>query len=181
MRFQLFTFFLLIVISFAGCNGEETPDNSNLNKTGNGNSNTIAAVPSVEPSREGALTEGIVTPTPTATVEAVTLKPLIDAFCSARRANDETALRKLYSAATLKNLLSETQAEGKTKITEYLSSEPVGDNCKVVNERIVGDTGEANVITKTYPKGIRWTFVKEGGEWKFTDQSSDFQKVKQNK
>ena len=116
-------------------------------------------------------------------MEAVTLKPLIEKYCKVRREKNEAELRKLYTRATVRNLLALANEEGKTSITEYLENEPVGNDCKVLNERIVGSTGEATVITESYPapNGIRWTFVKEGGEWKLTDQSSDFERVKRQK
>jgi len=164
------------MFAFSVCGGAEET-NKNLDKS---TPEVVNTAPSVVPSKPGALEKDVVTPTPVATVEAVTLKPLIAEFCKARQNKDEAALRKLYSAATLKNLIAETRAEGKRSITEYLEIEPVGDNCSVVNERIVGKTGEATVITESYPKGVRWTFVKEGGDWKLTDQSSDFDKVKQD-
>lgn len=178
MRIQLVSFLLFSTFAFSMC--------SSSVKT---STNKAAGTPLSSQSEENSaldansgktLQEDIVQQTPAPTVEAVTLKPLIAAFCKARRENNEAELRKLYSAATLRNLAAEARSEGKTSISEYLESEPVGSDCRVVNERIIGDTGEATVITETYPapNGIRWTFVKEGGKWKLTDQSSDFEKVR---
>lgn len=174
MRFQLYILLLFSMFAFSVCGGS---DEANTN-SGNSTSAAANTAPSGAPSKPRILEADEITPSPVQTVEAVTLKPLIAEFCKARKDKDEAALRKLYSAATLKNLIAETRAEGKKSITEYLEVEPVGDKCSVVNERIVGDTGEATVITETYPKGVRWTFIKENGSWKLTDQSSDFDKVK---
>ncbi|MDH3494909.1 MAG: hypothetical protein OEM82_15245 [Acidobacteriota bacterium] len=176
MRFQLYFVFVFSIFALSVCSGSRD-SNEASNRGPNVNANPA---PSASPSRSGILDADIQTPTPAPTVEAVTLKPLIASFCKARREKDEAALRKLYSAATLRNLMSEARAEGKKSITEYLEIEPVGDRCSVVNERIVGETGEATVITETYPNGVRWTFVKEDGNWKLTDQSSDFERVKKS-
>ena len=173
MRIQLAIAAIVLSFVFNNCGGSEPA--ANKSSGANQESTPDASTPSPEASK-GALEPD--TPTPAPTVEAVTLKPLITEFCKARREKNEAALKRLYSAATLRSLTAAAREDGKSTITEYLESEPVGDKCTVVNERIVGDTGEATVITETYPAGVRWTFVKEGGSWKLTDQSSDFDKVK---
>ncbi len=177
MRIQFYILLIVFAMSFSSCGGTEE-------QSGNSTSNTsVQSTPAStpEPSRPRELASDISTPTPVATVEAVTLKPLIDTFCKARRENDEAALRRLYSAATVRSLLAYAKKDGKTSISAYLASEPVGNKCSVVNERIVGNTGEATVITETYPNGVRWTFIKENNEWKITEESSDFTNVKKGK
>jgi hypothetical protein len=176
----LYFFVVSCTIAFASCfSSPEQVKNSNAES--NNPKNTVNKVDEkVTPSPTNEMAD-IVTPTPVATKEAaVTLRPLVEKFCKARKDKDEAALRKLYSAATLRVLIADAAAEGKRSLVEYLASEPVGDKCTVFNERIVGNTGEATFSTETYPNGIKWTFVKENGEWKFTDQSSDFKKVKQD-
>ena len=176
MRFQIYLLLIFSMFAFSVCGGSEEPNTSSNKENEKPVTSNTSPVPS--PSKQGSLDQDISTPTPVPTVEAVTLKPLIDSFCKARRAKDEAALRKQYSAATLKNLIAAAQAEGKKTITEYLEAEPVGEKCNIVNERIVGNTGEATFSTESYPNGITWNFVKENGEWKLTDQSSDFDMVK---
>lgn len=173
MRIQFYLLLMVFSIAMTTCGGpEEKPGNTN-------GGNTVGSSPaSPDPTPSRALGVDEVTPNPVATVEAVTLKPLIETFCKARRSNDDGALRRLYSAATVKSLLANAKRDGKATISDYLASEPVGNKCSVVNERIVGNTGEATVITETYPNGVRWTFVKENNEWKITEESSDFTNVK---
>ena len=119
MRFQLYFLLLFSIFAFSVCGGaEETNKNSNKSTP-----EVVNTAPSVAPSKIGALEKDVVTPTPVATVEAVTLKPLIAEFCKARQNKDEAALRKLYSAATLKNLIAESRAEGKKSITAIRSLE----------------------------------------------------------
>lgn len=176
MRFQLLILFLFSSLALSVCSSSGDSVSNEEAKT------PVAPVSKQEPAPDAdkALQGDIVKQTPAPTVEAATLKPLIAAFCKARREKNETELRKLYTVATLRSLAAEARSEGKKSITEYLESEPVGDECRVVNERIIGETGEATVITETYPapNGVRWTFVKENGQWKLTDQSSDFERVK---
>ncbi|NNE65695.1 MAG: hypothetical protein HKN33_03940 [Pyrinomonadaceae bacterium] len=174
MRIQIYIIIVISAFLFSVCGGSgEKPGNSNIKP-----SNSANSAPNTAPSPKRELENDIQEATPVPTVEAVTLKPLIEKFCAARQNKDEEALKKLYSAATLRNLMAAARAEGQNSITSYLETEPVGDKCTLVNERISGNLGEATFITKTYPNGITWKFVKENGEWKFTDQSSDFDKVK---
>lgn len=172
-------FIIAAIFSLSSCFSSPKPTGGNNNNSG-APANTVGSPSTATPAPSRALTDNIETPTPVPTVEAVTLKPLVDKYCKARQDKDEATLRGLYSAATLKNLIADARAEGKKSVGEYLSVEPVGDKCSIYNERIVGNTGEATFSTKTYPNGITWKFVKENGEWKFTDQSSDFDKVKQD-
>lgn len=118
------------------------------------------------------------TPAPAEKVEAATLKPVVSAFCEAMRSKNEAGLRKVYSRATIRSFEEDMRADGVTSLWEFLSSEPVGEKCAVVNERIQGEVGEALVSTQTYPNGVMIKFVKEDGEWKMTNQSSDFDTVR---
>ena len=160
-----------VFLIFSACGPTETPntagDNTSAQNAGNSNDSTDDPFGEIEK-----------TPTPEAKVEAVTLRPLVAAYCEAMRKKDEAGLRKVYSAATLKSFEENMRAEGKSSLADYLSIEPVGNKCEVVNERIQGNVGEALVSTETYPNGISLKFVKEGGEWKMTNQSSDFDAVR---
>jgi hypothetical protein len=164
------TAFLSAIFLISGC-GPSEESGSNVN------SESERPSPSAAPS-EDALGGIEKTPTPAQKVEAVTLKPVVDAFCNAMRKRDEAGLRKVYSQATLRSFEADMRADGIDSLSELLSTEPVGDKCEVVNERIQGNLGEALVITKTYPNGVMIKFVKENNDWKMTNQSSDFDAVR---
>lgn len=160
-----------LFLGFSGCGGGDgsAPGANEVNNSG-------AASPSnsATPEPIGNIEK---TPEPQKSEEAVTLKPVVEAYCDAMRKKDDAALRKVYSRASLASFDSEMRKEGIRSLAEYLSIEPVGNKCDVVNERIQGSVGEALVITKSYPNGIPIKFVKEGSEWKMTNQSSDFESV----
>lgn len=161
-----------LFLNFSGCGSEEVPPAGNASDNG-----SSAASPSNDVAEDplGGIER---TPTPAEKVEAVTLKPVVAAYCEAMRKKDEAGLRKVYSAATIRSFEANMKEEGKSSLADYLSTEPVGAKCEVVNERIQGNVGEALVTTETYPNGIMIKFVKEGGEWKMTNQSADFDAVK---
>lgn len=171
--------FLIIIsaalfLNFSGCGSEEPPDAVN---TADNGSNSAPSPGAANDDPLGGIEK---TPTPAEKVEAVTLKPVVAAYCDAMRKKDEAGLRKVYSAATIRSFEASMREEGATSLAEYLSTEPVGEKCEVVNERIQGNLGEALVTTETYPNGIMIKFVKEGGEWKMTNQSSDFDAVRKD-
>lgn len=167
---SIFAFFLLAVVTAAGCGGGQGTDSTSEN-------GSPSATPASSPSEDssGGTTKS---PEPDKKKEAVTLKPVVDTFCKAMRDKDEAGLRSVYSRATLRSFESDMRSDGIATLAEFLSSEPVGDKCGVANERIQGDVGEALVTTQTYPNGIMIKFVKENGEWKMTNQSSDFDSVR---
>lgn len=178
MRFQnlLFIFIFTLSIFLLGCPGEEpkTPSgNENVSNSNtpavqndNANTNNPLKTESQAPRTEEKIAE--------------TLKPVVDSYCAALNKGDDTALKNIYSQASWNALSADARSEGKT-VSKYLGeSEPIGDQCKVVNERISGDVAEAIVITQTYPKGVPLKFVKENGTWKMTNQSSDFDAVRKS-
>jgi hypothetical protein len=186
MRFQNLIFILVAAVTLTGCSScDETPrntndaDGANVNRTVNTNTN---GAPNTNGNTNGdSLTSNINTvPKPKETVEAVTLKPIVAAYCDAMRKKDEAALRKIYSQAALARLLAKAKADGGNSLVEYLSIEPVGDKCQVVNETVEGNAAVAYVITQTYPDGTQFRFVKENNEWKMTDESPDVDRVEKN-
>ncbi|MDQ3131223.1 MAG: hypothetical protein M3Q99_10745 [Acidobacteriota bacterium] len=113
--------------------------------------------------------------------KAETIAPVVAAYCDAMRKKDDAALRKIYSRASLQKLEADMKAENEKSLAAYLSSEPVGDKpCEVRNEQIKGDKAVAEIRTETYPNGIKVYFVKEDGAWKITDESPEFEVVKQS-
>jgi hypothetical protein len=95
---------------------------------------------------------------------------------------DEAAIRKVYSQATLKSLEADMKAEKKTSLIEFLSEIDKVSNalCEVRNEKVEGETAVAEVRTESYPNGIKIKFVREGGEWKMTNESPSFEDVKKS-
>ncbi|HUF02864.1 MAG TPA: hypothetical protein VMM38_01680 [Aridibacter sp.] len=169
--------FLIIIsaalfLNFSGCGSQKEPSNGSSPENG---SNAASPSNAVNEDPLGGIEK---TPAPAEKVEAVTLKPVVAAYCDAMRKKDEAGLRKVYSAATIRSFEESMREERFASLAEYLSTEPVGAKCEVVNERIQGNVGEATVITETYPNGIAIKFVKEAGEWKMTNQSSDFEEVR---
>ena len=149
--------FLVSVVSF-GCGGAP-----NTNTAANGNSNS---------------------PTPAADVatnNAPTLTPVFKAYCEAWVKKDEAALRKVYSADTIKYFESEMKEEKIKSLIKFLEDDAVtGKICEVRNEVITGDKAIAEIRADAYPNGIKIEFVKEGGEWKMTNKSPALDAVKPN-
>lgn len=106
------------------------------------------------------------------------IAPVVKAYCDAMRKKDDAALAKVYSKTSLSQLQNDMSEEGTKSLSEYLSSEPVGDKCEVRNEKIDGNTAIALVITETYPNGIQIKFMKEKNSWKMTNQSAELDVVK---
>ena len=169
MRFINFATIFVFSIFFLGCN-EISTNTANSNSTNLNAAKTNAANPLAA---NRAPEEATVN-------KAETIKPVVNAFCEAVRRKDDAALRKIYSQAALKSLEADMREEKQTSLAEYLSSEPVGDNCEVRNEKIQSERAIAEVRTETYPNGVKMYFVKENGEWKMTNESPEIQSVKQS-
>ena len=170
MRFQILIFCTILSFSILlnGCSGEQPTTNINsnnnppANKTGNGNSSLQANK----------------TPTEATTNDAPTVGKAFKAYCDAMTKKDEAAVRKVFSAETLK--IHETNAkEEKKSLLEYLADDRVSNKlCEVRNEKIEGDVAIAEVKTEGAPNGFKVKFVKENGEWKVTNEFPDFKAVK---
>ncbi|MBX3288719.1 MAG: nuclear transport factor 2 family protein [Acidobacteria bacterium] len=166
----LFITLLSFAILMSGCGGTtDTPSANNANAANTTNSNTP---PSNSP-------VAATTPTPEETRNnAPTLTPVFKAYCAAMEKKDEAALRKIYSADTIKFAESEAKKDEIT-LLEYFSVGPVDTKlCEVSNEEITGDTAVAIIRTASMPNGIKIIFVKEGGEWKLTTRSPSFETTK---
>lgn len=171
MRFKVIIFSLLLILTviLTGCPSGETPK-PNLN-SGAGTNN--------KPETNSGLTTTKKTPEPT-TNDAPTLGPVFKAYCDALTKKDDAALRKVYSAATLKTHEEDMKAEGKKSLIEFILEVEQTSNelCEVRNEKIDGDVGVAEVKTKGMPNGAKIKFVKENGAWKLTNEVPDFEEVK---
>lgn len=110
--------------------------------------------------------------------DAPTLSPVYKAYCAAAAKNDEAAIRKLYTAATLKNFEEQMKEMKEKSLLKFLEDDKPTGGCEVKNEDIKGDTAIARIFSNLYPKGLRVTFEKEGGEWKMTNKVPDLESVK---
>ncbi len=112
---------------------------------------------------------------------APTLTPVFKAYCDAMVKKDEAAIRKAYSADTIKYFEEDMKDQKITTLVKYLETDGVtGNICEVRNEVITGDRAVAEIRTDAYPNGIKIEFVKEGGEWKITNKSPTLDAVKPN-
>lgn len=175
MRFQfiIFTTISAAALLSSACTSDAPANSANavvVNKTANAAANS-----------ENPLTT---TKTPEAATAnaAPTLAPVVLAYYEALKRKDDAALQKVYSRETLKSLQADMKDEKKTSLTEFITeTEPAPDKpFEVRNEQIQGDAAVAEMRGGSYPNGIKVKFVKENGEWKLTNESPDFESVKQS-
>ena len=157
-RRYLIIFLISISIALAGC-GSDTAVNTN---TGNANTANTAKANTNSP-------VAVTTPTPdSVTNNAPTLTPVYKAYCAAVVKKDEAAIRKYFTADTLKSFEEGMKDENIKKLSEYVDK-VTNEVCEVSNERIKGDKAVAKVKTVSYPNGFEVLFVNEGGEWKMSN------------
>lgn len=146
-----------LAIGLSACGGSSTP-NSNAGNAAKTNSTDPLATNTAAPEQ--------------VTNNAPTLSPVYKAYCEAWVKNDEAALKKIYSADTLKQFEEEMKEEKSKSLLKLLSSDKVSGNpCEARNEKITGETATATIISNKYPNGIQVVFVRENGEWKMTNKS----------
>jgi hypothetical protein len=178
MRFYIFL--LTVTLFFTACGGgNETPkNNANTTKPTNGNVAT-----------NGTNTNQPPTTTPTTTTpkveapeinKAQTLTSVVTAYGEALKTKNDAALRKVLSASTIKGWEDEMKSEGKTKLAEYIASTEYveGKPYEVRNEEVKGDEATAEVKGGSFGVWSKIKFIKENGEWKMTDESPEFDGVK---
>lgn len=168
MRFYILLFFAILI---TGCTAPEKP----ANVAGANQANTTVA-------NQSNPLNTTRTPEAATTNNAPTLAPVVQNYYEALKRKDDAALKKLYSAETLKTLEADMREEGKKSLVEFITElEPVPDQPFTVrNEQIKGDKATAEIRGGNYPNGIEIVFVKENGEWKLTNESSDVSNVKQS-
>lgn len=170
--FVLFGFFILF--AFSGCSAPETAINT-----------TNTAANAVNSGATKANADSPFNTTKTAeeatTNRAETVAPTVAAYYQALKKKDDAALRKIYSRETLQSLETDMKEEGAKSLAAFITElEPVPDQpFEVRNEQVNGDTAIAELRGGAYPNGIKIKFVKENGEWKMTNESPEFQSVKQ--
>jgi hypothetical protein len=159
MRTKLLFFCALVTLSMliAACGGETTTPNANTASNSANSDNPLKT--------NTAAPEQVVNNAPT-------LTPVYKAYCDAWVKNDEAALRKVYSADTIKQFEDEMKEEKAKSLMKFLSTDKVsGTPCEARNEKITGDQAMATIVSNKYPNGIQVVFVKENGEWKMTNRS----------
>ncbi len=180
MRFYIFL--LTITLFFTACGGgNETPkNNANTPKPTNGNVATNGTnanpSPTTTPNNNGT-TPKVEAPKVN---DAQTLASVVKAYGEALKTKNDAALRKVLSASTVKGWEDEMKSEGKTKLAEYIASTEYveGKPYEVRNEEVKGDEATAEVKGGSFGVWSKIKFVKENGEWKMTDESPEFDGVK---
>jgi len=168
LRNSLFILLSGVSLILAGCGGTEGPANSNTANTANANTAIAARTNS---SNAVAVTM----PTPDqVTNNAPTLTPVYKAYCAAVVKKDEAAIRRFYTADTLKSFEETMREDGVKTMSEFLKDDKISNEmCEVANERIKGDKAVAKVRTPAYPNGYEVLFIKENGEWKMSNISPE--------
>lgn len=173
MRFNKFLILLTSFLFLTACGGGNEAPNKPAN------TNTLSTV-NTNPAQTNADNPiATTTATPTQTMNnAETVKPVVMAYYEALKTKNDAALRKVYSKETLASLEKDAASEGKKSLVEFITEiEPVPDKpFEVRNETVQGDTAIAEILSSSYPNGIKIKFVKEGGEWKMTNESPEFPK-----
>ena len=168
LRNSLFILLSGVSLILAGCGGTEGPANSNTANTANANTAIAARTNS---SNAVAVTM----PTPDqVTNNAPTLTPVYKAYCAAVVKKDEAAIRRFYTADTLKSFEETMREDGVKTMSEFLKDDKISNEmCEVANERVKGDKAVAKVRTPAYPNGYEVLFIKENGEWKMSNISPE--------
>ncbi|MGC2236520.1 MAG: hypothetical protein WA584_10185 [Pyrinomonadaceae bacterium] len=174
MRFQIIFFTTILIFTFflTGCPSNPNPLNTNTNTT---NNSTNAA--------NNAANNSVLIPkkTPEAPTEnnAPTITPVVKAYYDALKKKDDAALKKVLTADFIKSVEADMKDEKKTSIAAYMAEYEVLDKpVETRNEKIEGDKASAEIKGGTYVNWTKFNFVKENGEWKFTNQFDDNEKMK---
>jgi hypothetical protein len=138
--------------------------------------NNVSVNANVSAPRNNANNSFNMTKTPVApkTNDAPTITPVVRAFYDALKKKDDAALRKVLTQASIKSLEEDMKAEGAKSLVEYVAeSEILYKPVEVRNEKIEGDRATAEIKGGAYVNWTKITFVKENGEWKFTNKFED--------
>jgi hypothetical protein len=175
MRFQI-TFFTTILIFTAFLTACSSPETPNVNAPNTANPNTNA------PKANGDNRFSTNKPPEAATTNnAPTLTPLVLAYYEALKKKDDTAVKKVMSQEFIKQMEADMKADGAKSIAAYMADGEILDKpVEVRNEKIEGDKATAEIKGGTYVNWTKFTFVKENGEWKFTNKFEDIDAVKQS-
>ncbi len=154
---------------FAACGGGTSNNAPTPNKA-----NPASAT---SPTSAGPL--AVTTPTPSQVQnDAPTVAAVYKAFCAAAQKKDEAAVRKIYSADTIRELEKQMKDAGEKSLLKFLEDDIPSGQCSVKNEVVNGDTAIGELVSDLYPNGIKVIFVKENGEWKMTTKSPTVESLK---
>lgn len=172
MKLNILAIFSILIFSaLMGACGGNAPAPNNTSSV----NNVIANVPKSNVNSPVA----VATATPaTTTNDAPTLSPVYKAFCAAFAKKDEAAIRRVYSAETLKNFEEQMKDNNIKSLLKFLEDDDPAGTCSVKNEVITGDKAVGELVAGAYPNGFKVVFVKENGEWKMTNQSPTFDAIK---
>jgi hypothetical protein len=160
-----------ILSTACGGNVESNSTNSNRPAVSNSGASNV----SVSENAVGTTKK----PVAETTNNAASLAPVIQAYYDALRKKDDTALRDILSSAYLAKVSADMKKDKKIAMAAYLAEyDTIPDRpVEVRNEKITGDRAVAEIRGGAY---INWTnvgFIKEGGKWKITGESSDITNV----
>lgn len=175
MRYQFLLFITILsfsIIFAAACGSNQPAANNSANINA---ANTVAA-----PNNTNSTIPTTKKPEAETTNNAPTLAPVMTAYYEALKKKDDAALRKVVSADTLKTWEADMKEEKKTSLSAFLTElEPAPEKpFEVRNEKIEGDAGVAEIKGGSYGVWTPFKFVRENGAWKITNQSPDFDAVK---
>lgn len=178
MRFQILFFIAVLTVSIfsSGCPTAKPPVNSGNIKTTN--SNAVSDTAANTKDAFGTTKS----PEAATTNNAPTIAPVVQAYYEALKKKDDAGLKKVFSQATLKTLAADMKEEKKTSLVAYISElEPAPDKpFEVRNEKIEGETAIAEIKGGGYAVWTPYKFVREGGEWKMTNESPDFDAIQKS-
>lgn len=166
-----FTTILIFSIMMIGCGGGAANTANTAANTSNTANTTASSNNPLETSKK---------PEAATTNNAPTIAPVVQAYYEALKKKDDAALRNVLSKPLLADIESDMKAEKKTKLAEFVAeTEIVPDKpVEVRNETINGDKAIAEVKGGTYVNWTKLGFVKEGGTWKFSNESPETQGMK---
>lgn len=180
MSFQKYFVLLsgFILLTFSGCDGAAS--NASINA-----SNAAASAANSSGGAQASADNPFNTTKraeEATTNKAATVAPVVAAYYEALKKKDDAALRRIYSRETLQSLEKDMKDEGAKSLAAFITElEPVPDQpFEVRNEQVQGDTAIAEMRGGAYPNGIKIKFVRENGEWKMTNESPEFQSVRQS-
>jgi hypothetical protein len=137
------------------------------------NTNTVTnAAPS------NAVTYSTPTQEPT-TNNAPTLTPVVRGYYDALKNKDSAALKMVLSDEFIKSIQADMKEEKKTDMAMFLAeTDKIPEKpIEVRNEKIQGDKAVAEIRGGAYPNWTPLAFVKEGGNWKLTNESPAIENV----
>lgn len=173
-----FTFFIIITISaifLTACPSPDNPLNTNAGNTNLPNANKVVV-------NSNSPFNTVPKPVTETTNNAPTLAPVVAAYYEALKKKDDAGIRKVLSAEFIKMLEADMKDEGKTSLAAYITEidkvpeKPV----EVRNEKIEGDKATAELKGGMNINWTAYTFRKESGAWKMTNDFTDVQSVNQS-